>query len=89
VYDIDGDQTRSAPNQEPKEYSFGDSSGPFFSNYSKAAEEEDNEMVKHWKEDADGILIFVSPCVCIYIALCSNPNTRPVYSLPQSLHFLG
>ena len=67
IYKIGGGQSRSAPNDESKEPSFGDSSGPFFSIYSKAAESEDNEMVKRWQEDATGILIFVSHSVRIYI----------------------
>jgi hypothetical protein len=45
------------------ESNFGDSSEPFFPIYSKAAEDEDNKMVERWQKDADGILIFVSPCV--------------------------
>ena len=44
---------------------FGDSSGPLFSIYSKAAEDEDNKMVERWQKDADGILFFVSPHVGI------------------------
>jgi len=49
------------PPQPPRgASSFGDSSGPLFSIYSKAAEEEDNKMVEHWQKDADGILFFVS-----------------------------
>ena len=51
---------------------FGDSSGPLFSIYSKAAEEEDNKMVERWQKDADGILFFVSLCFAIPIALCIN-----------------
>jgi hypothetical protein len=47
------------------ESNFGDSSGPLFSIYSKAAEDEDNKMVERWQKDADGILIFVSTRVCI------------------------
>ena len=54
--------------------------------YSKAAEEEDNKMVERWQKDADGILIFVSSRVGIHAVLCINCNTRPVYSLLQSLH---
>ena len=69
LHKIDGGQTRPAPNEESKEPSFGDSSGPFFSIYSKAAEEEDNKMVERWQKDADGILIFVSSSVGIYIVL--------------------
>jgi hypothetical protein len=66
VYGIDGDQ-KSAQNQASQ--GFGDSSGPLFSIYSKAAEEEDNGMVERWQKDADGILIFVSRCVGIHATL--------------------
>jgi hypothetical protein len=45
------------------ESNFGDSSGPFFSIYTKAADDEDIRMVDCWKNDADGILYFVSPPV--------------------------
>lgn len=59
--------------------------------YSKLAEEEDNKMVDRWQKEAEGILIFVSPCVGIHtftlyaskLELC-----RPVYSLPSSLRYL-
>ena len=71
LYKTDGGPTRPAQNQE-KEPSFGDSSGPFFSIYSKAAEEEDNKMVERWQKDADGILIFVSSSVGIYVVLYAN-----------------
>src|SRR6266849_1897506 len=54
---------------------FGDSSGPLFSIYSKAAEEEDNKMVAQWQKDAEGILIFVSPCVHFHLSLHTNWNT--------------
>jgi hypothetical protein len=47
---------------------FGDSSEPLFSIYSKAAEEEDNKMAERWQKDADGILIFVSPRIAVYVA---------------------
>ena len=58
--------------------------------YSKAAEEEDNKMAESWQKDADGILIFVSPHVCIRTSLCLRPEYyRPVYSLPLSLHSLA
>jgi hypothetical protein len=76
AYEIDGDQTQSAPNQPPQgDSSFGDSSGPLFTIYSKAAEEEDNKMVERWQKDADGILIFVSLCVSIHTALGINWDT--------------
>ena len=68
LYKIDDGQTPSAP----KEPSFGDSSGPFFSIYSKAAEDEDRKMVERWQKDADGILIFVSSSVGIHIVLYAN-----------------
>jgi hypothetical protein len=32
-------------------------------------------MVERWQKDADGILIFVSPCIGIHIVLCVNWNT--------------
>ena len=70
---IDGHRTQSAPNRplrplqlpqppDPSqgESTFGDSSGRLFNMYSKASEEEDNNMVERWQKDADGILIFVS-----------------------------
>ena len=55
--------------------SFGDSSGPFFSIYTKVTKKEDDEMVERWQKDADGILIFVSHCVGLHAALCINWNT--------------
>jgi hypothetical protein len=67
-----------------REFNFGDSSGPLFSMYSKVAEEEDNKMVDRWQKDADGILIFVSPCIIIHTSLRLKWS-RLVYSLLQSL----
>ena len=52
----------SLPPSQP-ESNFGDSSGPIFSLYSKAAKEEDDGKVERWQKEADGILIFVSPCL--------------------------
>jgi len=57
------------------ESNFGDSSGPLFSIYSKAADEEDNKMVERWQKDADGILIFVSPHIVIYVPSHINRNS--------------
>ena len=54
---------------------FGDSSGPFFSIYSKAADVEDKKMVDRWQKDADGILFFVRSRVGIHISFCINWNT--------------
>ena len=62
------------PNQPSQgESNFGDSSGRLFTIYiyHKAAEEEDNKMVKRWKEDAKGILIFVSPS-CRYLSIIAH-----------------
>ena len=84
--EIDGDQTPIQPLRPPQartqgESSSGDSSGPFFSIYSKAADEEDNKMVDRWQKDADGILIFVSPRVVICVFLCIKPNTMLDWSI--------
>ena len=71
------------------ESDFDDSSGQFFSIYSKAAEEEDNKMVERWQEDAQGILIFVSPRIGNSCCLIHKPeHYRPVYFLLLSLHSL-
>ena len=50
----------SAPNQESRGVSdHVDGSGPIFSLYLEMASEEDKKMAENWKDDADGILIFV------------------------------
>ena len=50
----------SAQNQESRGISdHVDGSGPIFSLYLEMATEEDKKMVENWKDDADGILIFV------------------------------
>ena len=70
------DHPQSTPNPPSQgESNFGDSSGPFFSIYSKTAKEEDDKMVDRWQQDASGILIFVSPCVANHIFLYINWNT--------------
>ena len=71
------------------ESKFGDSSGPLFSIYSKAAEEEDDKTVERWQKDADGILIFVSLCCRQFCRLVHKlEHYRPVYSQPRLLHSL-
>ena len=40
--------------------------------YSKTAETEDNSMAERWTKDADGILIFVSPQIRLYIIVYTN-----------------
>jgi hypothetical protein len=60
------------PAQSPIEGSLGadkffDGAGDIFSMYLKFAREEDKKMAEGWKEDADGILIFVGfrpPALC-------------------------
>jgi hypothetical protein len=69
---VDGrrDHPTTTPNHPLQgESNFGDSSGPLFSIYSKAADEEDNKMVERWQKDADGILFFVSPLFAIYLSV--------------------
>ena len=58
--------------QDPK---FRDGSEPLFTMYSRMAEEEDDKMVRRWRRDADGILIFVRPCVILHTA----PNLILIY----------
>jgi Family of unknown function (DUF6535) len=73
ITDDHPDHPQSTPNPPSQgESNFGDSSGPFFSIYSKTAEEEDKKMVDRWQKDADGILIFVSSRVGIHIVLYIN-----------------
>ena len=85
IGDDRGDHHMTTSNQPPQgEYNFGDSSGPLFSIYSKAAEDEDNKMVERWQKDADGILIFVSPRYRHSFGFVyKQENYRPVSSLPQ------
>ena len=54
------------------ESNFWDSSGPLFSIYYNAAKDEDSKMVEGWQKDAEGIIIFVSPCVGIHTSLHIN-----------------
>jgi hypothetical protein len=73
---LDRPNPQPTPNQPPRgESNLGDTSGPLFSLYSTAAEVADDKKVKSWQKDADGILIFVSPCVGIHISLCINWHT--------------
>ena len=58
----------SRRSQPDRKSNFDDSSKLLFSMYSKAAEEQDNEMVKRWRKDASEILIFVSPHVGVVLA---------------------
>ncbi|KAH9995511.1 hypothetical protein BJV77DRAFT_1066231 [Russula vinacea] len=85
------DNPQPAPNQPSQvESIFGDSSGPLFSMYSKAAEEEDNRMVERWQKDADGILIFTglfSAAVAALLAVTVQ-DLRP-NSQDTSAFYLG
>ena len=86
-------QIQLTPMQPPKPSgetsNFGDSSGPLFSIYSRAAEDEDNKMLERWQKDADGILIFVSPRPRIDAHIYNLDYDRPVCSPPHSLRSLA
>ena len=73
IVDRPHDEPVSVQNQQSQssqgESNFRGGSGPLFSMYSKVADEEDKEMVERWKQDADGIILFVSYRVRILI-LC-------------------
>jgi hypothetical protein len=62
-------------------------SWPFFSMYSKMAEEEDNKTFTRWQRDADGILIFVGLFVSIHLSTSTKRIYSLDYSLPVSRHF--
>jgi len=63
---------QSARNQPPLSQppvegsNFGDSSGPIFSLYSNITKKEDDKLAERWQKNADGILIFVSPCINVH-----------------------
>ena len=64
---LDSDQQSHPPQGESN---FADSSGPLFSMYSKAAEDEDDEWIDRMKKASKGIIIFVSlRRVCIDLSL--------------------
>ena len=72
IVDDRREQPQSVPLEEKP--NFGDSSGTFFSMYSRIAEEEDARMAERWKKDADGILVFVSSHIIIHITTCLDWN---------------
>ena len=54
--------------------------------YSKAAEDEDDNMIMRSQKEADGVLIFVSSRIKNKRYLCvTQKYHRPVYSLLRSL----
>jgi hypothetical protein len=57
-----------------RESSFGDSSGPLFSLYSKIAEGDDDKMTERWQKDTKGLLIFVSACHGVNIPALTTMN---------------
>jgi hypothetical protein len=68
------EQLRPELPQTPQDASNSDeSSRKIYSVYSKIAEEEDNKMTESWQKSADGILIFVSPCIDVTTHI--NRNT--------------
>lgn len=89
IVDRPHDEPVSVQNQQSQssqgESNFRGGSGPLFSMYSKVADEEDKEMVERWKQDADGIILFVSYRVRILIFMHNLENHRLVYSLLPSL----
>jgi len=87
IADVHRDPPHSAPNHSPPRLSsFGDSSRPLHSIYSKVTEEADNRMTERCQKDAESILVFVSPHVSLYTTLRINWNCRLVYSLLLSVH---
>jgi len=82
---------QSMPNQQSQgESNFGDGSGPFFSTYSKAADDEDSKMVERWQKDADRILIFTglfSVAVAVLLSVTVQ-DLRP-NSQDTSAFYLG
>ena len=72
----------SAQNQELRGISdHVDGSGPIFSLYLEMASEEDKKMAESWKDDADGILIFVRRHrLCPGLNFTLTAMYRPVYS---------
>ena len=69
-----------AQNQESRGISdHVDGSGPIFSLYLEMASEEDKKMAESWKDDADGILIFVRRYLRCLTPFTLNGH-RPVYS---------
>ena len=72
IYVVDNQprQPQSVWNQEsqplPREERYGDSSGQFFSVYTRIAKEKDDKMTQRWQKDADSMLVFVGPCVDIH-----------------------
>ncbi len=55
-----------------KESQFDDSSRPLFSMYSKIAEKDDYIIAEGWQQDANGVIIFVSPQVTFHAIACLN-----------------
>ena len=61
--------------QTPQDPSNSDEcSGKIYSTYLKISKEEDKKMTDSWQKGADGILIFVSPCIDIYVTMHINRN---------------
>jgi len=68
----------------PEESDLGDIFGSIYSQYSKLAEAEDNNMAKRWQKDADGILIFVSPRFVIQATMRIKRNIVDWFILCRS-----
>jgi hypothetical protein len=90
--EIGSDQSQSAPNaplhSSTTDTNYGDSSWPLYAMYSKIVQEEDNKTAKLHQKSADGILIFVSPCVTPLFLRTSIGKHRAVYTRSLSPYFL-
>jgi hypothetical protein len=74
---------RDVPQQEQNQSSqgqadFTDGAGPLFHMYAKMTEGEDDKLAKRWQKDADGIVIFVSPHLCLLTGMGSAVNLNSV-----------
>ena len=76
-----------SPQPSQRNINYGDSSWPLYAMYSEIVQEEDNKIAENHQKSADGILVFVSPCVARPF-LRTSIKHRLVYSLPPSQHCL-
>ena len=67
---LEHDHHDQPPSQEDSQFS--DSSGPLYSMYSRIAEKDDHMIAESWQQDANGVIIFVSPQVTFYAIPCIN-----------------
>ena len=63
----------------------GDTSGPLFSLYSKTVEEDDINSAERHQKDAEGIVLFVSPCSRLHTRKHVNRKLNPRLACSQPL----